>query len=367
LVTDDVWQLLQTTAAATAAWLIATHVVDHREPFFAPIAALVSLNTSLGERGLNALRLVQGVIVGIGTAELTLLVLGGGYGSLALATFTALVLARALGGARIVLAQAAASAILTIAVANGEVGVQRLTDALIGAGVALVFSQVLFSPEPLRLLRRVETNALDAMAAALDLTARALDGDEAVAERAIANQRELRDHLSELARIRRASGRVARHSLIWRAQIAPVVQENEDAGYLDLLGGSCLLLTRTSLAAGDEDRRLLAPCVRALSTTLAELARQPGDRSTRQRAVNCSLETLHGIRSLRTDPDAEMTAAATAARVAVIDLMRFAGVDPDEAHAATREQAREQPELEVPVPARRDERPLRRWFRSLLR
>src|SRR5689334_15778983 len=177
----DVWPLLQATAAATAAWVLAKHVVHHHEPFFAPVAAVVALNTSLGERGLNALRLLQGVILGIAVGELTLLALGGGYGSLALATFVALLLARVLGGARIVLAQAAISAILTIAVANGEVGYQRLTDALIGAGVALVFSQLIFSPDPLGLLRRVESNALAAMGAALDLAGRALAGEEALA------------------------------------------------------------------------------------------------------------------------------------------------------------------------------------------
>jgi Fusaric acid resistance protein-like len=365
LATWDLWPLLQSTAAATAAWVIARHVVHHHEPFFAPIAAFISLNTSLGERGLNALRLLQGVVLGIGVAELTLLALGGSYGSLALATFVALVLARALGGARIVLAQAAVSAILTIAVANGEVGYQRLTDALIGAGVALVFSQLLFSPEPLRLLRRVETNALAAMAAALDLTAQALDGDEAVADRAIGSLRELRDHLSELARIRRASTRVARHSLAWRAQIAPLVRENEDAGHLDLLGGSCLLLARTSLGAGDEDRRLLAPCIRALSATLAELGRRPGDRGMRQRAVERSLDVLRRMRSVRTEPDPDLAAALIAARVAVVDLMLFAGVDSDQARAATREEPRKQPELEVRAPASartRRFRTLGRWF-----
>jgi hypothetical protein len=347
----DLWPLLQATAAATAAWLIATHVVDHRQPFFAPISALVSLNTSLGERGLNALRLLQGVVLGIGVAELTLLVLGGGYGSLALAMFVALVLARALGGARIVLAQAAAGAILTIVVANGEVGYERLIDALIGTGVALVFSQLLFSPEPLRLLRRVESNALAAMAAALELTARALEGEEALSDRAIASQRELRDHLSELARMRSASARVARHSLTWRTQITPVVRENEDAGHLDLLGGSCLLLTRTSLQAGEDDRRLLGPRVRAFAATLAELARRPGHRETRQLAVERSLEVLCGMRSDAAEPSAELTAALTAARIAVTDLMLFVGVPPDEARAAAAEEARRGPELEVPEPA----------------
>jgi uncharacterized membrane protein YgaE (UPF0421/DUF939 family) len=61
-----------------------------------------------------------------------------------------------------VIAQAAAGAILTVAVANGEAGTQRL----VGVGVALLFTQVLFSPEPLALLRRAEAAALADMAEA---------------------------------------------------------------------------------------------------------------------------------------------------------------------------------------------------------
>lgn len=364
-VTAEVGPIVQSTAAATVAWLIAKRLIHHHQPFFAPVSALVSLNTALGERGLNALRLLQGVIVGIGVAELTLLALGGGYGPLALATFVALAIAAALGRARIVRAQAAISAILTIAVANGEVGYQRLLDALIGAGVALVFTQLLFSPEPFRLLRHVETNALDAMASALDLAAQALDGDEAVADRAIGSQRELRDHLSELARIRRVTPRVARHSLVWRARVTPLVRENEDAGYLDLLGGSCLMLTRTSLATGEPEQRRLAPCIRALSETLADLARKPGDRETRQHAVERALEILRRLRALEAEPDPDLTAALTAARIAVTDLLLFVGVDPDEARAATREE-REKREPEVPAPASPRTGRLRR-LRRLLR
>jgi uncharacterized membrane protein YgaE (UPF0421/DUF939 family) len=44
------WQILQQTAAAVLAWLIATMVVGHAEPFFAPVAAVVALNATLGER-----------------------------------------------------------------------------------------------------------------------------------------------------------------------------------------------------------------------------------------------------------------------------------------------------------------------------
>jgi hypothetical protein len=343
----DLWPLVQATAAVSVAWLIAHDLIDHPDPFFAPVAALVSLNASFGERGLNALRLLQGVILGIVVGELALLALGGGYGALSLGTFVALVLARAFGNARIVLSQAGISAILTISVANGDLGYQRITDALIGTGVALVFTQLIFSPQPLRLLHRVEADALTAMANALDLAAQGLSGDDLLGERAIASQRQLRDRLSELARVRHASARVARHSLVWRGQIKPMVRESEDAGHLDLLGGSCLLLTRTSLGTDEEDRLLLAPCVSALATTLADLAREPGDRDRRQHAVDGSLEILRTMRAVRAKPNPELTAALVAARIAVIDLMDFVGVDPDDARLATREESRHRAEPDV--------------------
>ena len=66
------------------------------------------------------MRLLQGVIVGIAVGELTLLSIGGGYGSLAIAILAATVLARALSGARIAVAQAAVSAILVVALADAR-------------------------------------------------------------------------------------------------------------------------------------------------------------------------------------------------------------------------------------------------------
>jgi uncharacterized membrane protein YgaE (UPF0421/DUF939 family) len=198
-----------------------------------------------GERGSNAVRLLVGVVVGIVAGELAVGALGGGYGTLALATFVAMAVAVALGGARITIGQAAASAILTVAVADGQAGPQRLVDALIGGGTALVFSQLLFSPEPVALLRRAESAALKEMGDGLELTARALErDDEKLAEQALSSMRDLRNRLAEVSRMRRASRRVVRHSLAWRMRMTPVVRERENAGHLDLLGGSCLMLTR---------------------------------------------------------------------------------------------------------------------------
>src|SRR5215218_4330240 len=79
-VAGNAWPLLQGTAAATAAWVIARQLGDHPDPFFAPVAAVVALNASRGERGSNAVRLLVGVVVGIVAGELAVGALGAGTG-----------------------------------------------------------------------------------------------------------------------------------------------------------------------------------------------------------------------------------------------------------------------------------------------
>ena len=64
----SVWPIAQQTAAAVTAWVIAVRFAGHPEPFFAPIAAIVGLNVTLGRRGSNAVRLLIGVVVGIAVA-----------------------------------------------------------------------------------------------------------------------------------------------------------------------------------------------------------------------------------------------------------------------------------------------------------
>jgi hypothetical protein len=359
----DAWPLLQGTAAATAAWVIAKYVFDHEQPFFAPIAALVALNTSLGERGLNAVRLLQGVFLGIVVGEATLETVAGGAGSMAVGIFVATALARALGGTRIVIAQAAVSAILTVALADAEAGVERLTDALIGTGVALVFSQLLFSPEPVALLRRAEGAALEHMAGGLALTARALEqDDDELAEQAIAALRELPHDVAELRRVRRASSRVARRTLVWRGHSALVVRESENADHLDLLGGSCLLLARFAPSLTPPERRALEPSVRGLAGVLDELAHGLRDRETRRRAAGRALEVANAVFCADAPAGSAPALAVTGVRLVATDLMVFAGVNLDDAVEAVREGILQQRIAEVePAPRRRFA-----WLRRLL-
>jgi uncharacterized membrane protein YgaE (UPF0421/DUF939 family) len=355
--------LVQGTAAAVSAWVLAKYLVNHHDPFFAPIAALVALNTVLGERGLNALRLLQGVFLGIVVGEATLGVLGGSYGSMALAILVATTAARALGGTRVTIAQAAIGAIITVGRADAEAGVERVTDALIGTGVAVVFSQLLFSPQPLALLRHAERVVLETLAGGLSLTAAGLEqGDVELAERGIEQLRDLPEDVTELRRLRRATSRFAQRT-VWRSQRALVVRENENADQLDFLGGSCLLLARVAPSLTVEDRRKVAPGVRTLADLLASLAARLGDLETRQRAADRALEVATTIGTDDLDRESILTLVIMAVRTVATDVIVFAGVDVDDAVAAVREGILEQHVREpAPMAPRRFG-----WLRRLLR
>jgi uncharacterized membrane protein YgaE (UPF0421/DUF939 family) len=335
------WRLVEQAVAATLAWVIASQVVDHRQPFFAPIAAIVALNAPLGERGGNALRLLQGVIIGIVAGELALDTIHTTFLALLLAALAGMVTARALGGTMLTVSQAAGSAILTVTIGDAQVGPDRLIDALIGGGVALMFSQILFTPEPVRLLRYAESRALAEIADAFDLTARAIeDNDQRLADEAIDNLRDLRDRLAELERTRHASHRVARHSAAWRGQRDPLVQEAESADQLDLLGASALVLVRNATIVEGDMRDVLAAALRELAGQVRALAQDPGGQAVRQRVASDILKAARRLRSDDRVDDAlafsAVAATMAALRSTAVDILAFMGADADQAAQAIR-------------------------------
>jgi uncharacterized membrane protein YgaE (UPF0421/DUF939 family) len=332
------WPLLQGTAAAAAAWVIATDVLNHHQPFFAPIAAVIALNAPLGRRGGNAVRLLLGVIVGILVGEFTVEALGSDWTALAVATFVAMAIATVLDGSRVLIAQAAASAILVVAVSTGGFGAERLSDALIGAGVALAFSQLLFSPDPVALLRRAEGAALVGMGDGLKLTARALERDnEEIAEQAMGRLRRLNDRLAELGQARAASDGVARRTPVWRRKKKPVERERENARNLDVLGASCLVLARTAIDTIAGERQPLTTAVRDLSALLSDLSAEPGDRAARQHAADRALQIAHRLVRVEAPSERAIWTAVAAVRLVAAEIVVFAGVDPREAEEAVRD------------------------------
>jgi hypothetical protein len=72
------WPILQTAVAASLAYLLALVVLGNEQPFFAPIAAVISLGLTLGQRGRRAVEVVFGVAVGLMVADLIIGLIGVG-------------------------------------------------------------------------------------------------------------------------------------------------------------------------------------------------------------------------------------------------------------------------------------------------
>ena len=169
-------RLAQAAAATGIAWELALQLPDHGRPFFAPISAAIALGAERGTRGRQAIRMMTGVSVGILVGAAVLAVAGAGAWQIVLGTAVALVFTTAAGAPLMVRNQAAASAILIVALhrPGSDLALQRLEDALIGGAVAIVIARFLLPIDPIPLVREAARNLREQLAAALDEAAEAL-------------------------------------------------------------------------------------------------------------------------------------------------------------------------------------------------
>lgn len=128
-----------------------------------------------------------------------------------------------------------------------------------------------------------------------------------------------------------------------------MVRENENAGHLDLLSASCVMLAHTVADAGPVACAPLAPTVKQLADSLAAMAADPEDRTTRRAAADSALAVARRLADADPQGDPAPAAAVLAAQMVTVDVMVFAGVEPDEAAAAVRQGTGE---FQVPKPPR---------------
>ena len=172
------WQIGQCAIAAGVAYFIASELLGHETPFFAPIAAVVSLGTSYGQRLRRVAEVTLGVAIGVFVADMLTLALGSGWWQLILIVSLAMTAAFLLDGGQLVVTQAAVQSIVvsTLLPDPGQ-GFIRWTDALVGGAVALVAATVV-PAAPLRRPREQAALVLDKVARLLRAAAEVMvDGE----------------------------------------------------------------------------------------------------------------------------------------------------------------------------------------------
>src|SRR2546423_4349077 len=166
----------QAGVAAGLSWLIAFDWLHHTRPFFAPIAAVIALNVSVGQRLRRVVELVVGVALGILVGDVLIYFIGTGAWQIGAGVGAAILVAVFLGGSPIVIGQAAASAVLvaTLAPPSGGIYYTRFLDALIGGVAGILVMALLLPVNPLTTIRRAAGPALDVIADGLRDCAAAL-------------------------------------------------------------------------------------------------------------------------------------------------------------------------------------------------
>ena len=171
---------LASAIAAALAWVLAKHLFGHEHPVFAAISAVVCLAPGLPSHGKQAVGLMVGVATGIIVGEAALW-LPDGYPLLLIgfATFSAIAIAALYGLGAVVPIQAGVSAVLMLAVGPESAGVVRMLDVLVGAGVGLVFSQILLTPNPIAIIDSSAKDLLEKLAKGFSKNLQSLEENDA--------------------------------------------------------------------------------------------------------------------------------------------------------------------------------------------
>lgn len=211
------WRTLLRLSLGTAiAYFIATHVLGHRQAFFAPIACIIVLLAGAGLRGRTSYELVAGVSLGVLVGELLILGIGRGTWQMALVVTLTVVAGTILGLKGLALTQAATSSVLLAAVipvqGAGNPAVTRFLDALVGGAIGL--AMVLLIPRnPIRDIDREVQSFLKRLAGVLSRTAQALRTvDASLADLALTEARSMQPQVESMTSTAANVSEIARMS-----------------------------------------------------------------------------------------------------------------------------------------------------------
>ena len=295
--------IAQVAVAAAVAWFVAHDLLGHEQPFFAPVAAIISLGMSYGQRLRRVGEVTVGVAVGVLVADLFVRVAGVGIWQVAVVVAGSMAVAVLLDGGALLVTQAAVQSVfVALVVPTAAEGVSRWVDALVGGLVAVAAAAV--APQsPLRQPRRAAAAVLAELAAVLDDVAGAMrSGDVEGAELALARARATDSALADLRQAAEEGLEVVRQSpfrrrhreqvrnvaalaepldravrnarvLVRRAVAAMRYEEQVPATYVDLVADLADITGRLSGCL--EDRGMttdLRPRLQALATRSAEVA-----------------------------------------------------------------------------------------------
>src|SRR5436190_3925013 len=340
--------IVQASVASAVAWLIATEVLGHTKPFFAPVSTIITLGLTVGQRGRRAIELSLGVAVGIAVADLLVLGIGTGPAQLALVVGLATSAAIFLGTGQLLASQAAVSAALVATLQPPTHGITftRFVDALVGGGVALVVNALLLPTHPLDMVRRAAGPLLEQLAATVEDIAVAVERrDTGLATAALERARAIDDLEATLDQAVETGLETTRYAVARRGSRGAVESYGVAAARIDLAVRNVRVLARGTIRGLTLDENVpvevagalrdLAAAVRALGAALDDPARAGDVREPAVRAAREASMILEQTGNL------SISVIVGQIRSTAVDLLTAVGMSFDEAVGVVRAAVRE--------------------------
>lgn len=337
---------LQCAVSAGLAFFIAHNIVGHEQPFFAPIAAVISLGAYGGKRVRRGLEIVIGVAVGIGIGDLVISQIGEGAWQITVAVFGAMLLAVFVDKGPIAANQAASSAVLvaTLIPPGDQAGWERMVDALIGGLVGLLVVAVIPN-SPLRAARREVASLISQAALVLDDVAQGIeDSDVELIDEALATARGTQAGVNELMSSVGGGDEVVNISPIYWSARRYTRSMNRILTPVDnVMRNSRVLARRAEIMVGDgvKPDAELPRLIRDISDALGHLGTvyaSGGTRGTRQELVEIPeitrrLQVLAGRADLSTAEGAGLSGTVVLAqcRSIIVDTLQICGMSRESA------------------------------------
>jgi hypothetical protein len=293
---------------------------------------VICLSAARGRRRQQAFQLVGGVVVGITVADLIVQVIGTGPPQIGIMVVLAMSAAVLLGGGELLIAEAAVSAILLVVLDPSEASgfsPNRIIQAVMGGGVALLVASFFFPPDPRLLVDRAVQAVFGELGHTLQRVARGLaDNDVAVAQRAVdgaSNVENLIEDAEEALFAARETARFAPPRRGARDQLEPYARS---IAQIDFAARNTRVLARhaqrfvrhpTAPPAG------LADSVFALTEAVWALAASYEDPARTEEVRRlCRLAAGQAATVLDHERDLSLTEMVAQVRSVAVDLMRAA-------------------------------------------
>lgn len=330
--------IVQLSVGAGIAWFIAHNLIGHSQPFFAPVAAVVSIAAAIGQRRQLVVQLVLGVSVGILVGELLIQLIGRGGWQITVIVALAAATATLIGLKGLARTQAATSAVLLAAVVpvagSGNPATNRFVDALTGGLVGLAMT-IVVPGNPVRRVDQEVQKVLRGLGAALDQIANSLElRDAGPAWTALHQARALQPTIEGLGATISGADEVARisplrwgqrdHVRLYSLVLRDIDNAVRDVRVLARRVHTMIRLREQPPEGMDVAVRSLSEAVAIFSDDLAEHERFDEARDKLVSAARTALESLPRVLTVN--------GAATAAQVRATasDLLYATGLTPPE-------------------------------------